>query len=190
MSEVCGVIFARGNAEPLPKPLCRWVEKRIKMKREKADGSIFFFPFFISCVFYSKACNLWALISFYRFRPRNVFFKKFILSLSCIATFVCWLPSTTFSYGVIYSGTPPWGVCGWLRGCCGVEVTLGSRMLPSEETEVLGKSLAPQATRPASWTATPLRTDSCRHPVCTNSWPGCLGAEDRYGEEGLGGGTE
>lgn len=73
MSEVCGVIFTRGKAEPLPKPLCRWVERRIKMKREKADGSTFF-PF-ISCVFYSKRCTLRALISFYRFRPRNVFFS-------------------------------------------------------------------------------------------------------------------
>ncbi|KAK5867085.1 hypothetical protein PBY51_011604 [Eleginops maclovinus] len=55
-------------------------------------------------------------------------------------------------------------------------------MLRREETEVLRKSSAPQAVRPTSGTATQLRTDSCRHPVWMNSWPGCLG--EKEGEKG------
>lgn len=57
---------------------------------------------------------------------------------------------------------------------CGVRVMLRSWMLWTEETEVLGKSSTPQAMQPTSGTATQLCTDSCRHPVWMNSWPGCL----------------
>lgn len=61
---------------------------------------------------------------------------------------------------------------------CGVKVMLRSRMLRREETEVLGKSSALQAIRPTSGAATQLCTDSCRHPVWMNSWPGCLGEKE------------
>ncbi len=72
--------------------------------------------------------------------------------------------------------------CVWVvleKTCsCGVRVMLRSWMLRREETEVLGKSSTPQAARPTSGTATQLRTDSCRHPVWMNSWPGCLGEKE------------
>lgn len=130
-------------------------------------------PFFSSHV--CKCCTLKALLSF---------IEIWVCKMLSWFTLCCCM---THHIQCIYchavpSILPLCSACVWVvleKTCsCGVKVVLGSWMLRTEETEVLGKSSTPQAMWPTSGAATQLRTDSCRHPVWMNSWPGCLGEKE------------
>lgn len=147
MSVVSGLIFTRGNAKPLPRLRCCWAEGGMKKERERLP----FFSFGV-CLLYNKCYSLKATLHFI-----ELFLQRYLLKSSS--------EQCVWGRGVVLEKT-----CS-----CGVKVMLRSRTLRREETEVLGKSSTPQATRPTSGAETQLRTDSCRHPVWMNSWPGCLG---------------
>lgn len=115
------------------------------------------------CLLHCKRYTLKALLNLFLCAECFFFFNSILCFCMILQYISCSVPS---------SRLPPRSVCGWF---CGVKVMLWSWMLRREETEVLGKSSALQAMRPTSGAATQLRTDSCRHPVWVNSWPGCLG---------------
>lgn len=71
MSVVSGLIFTRGNAEPLPRLRCCWAEKRIKKERERLRA--LFFSFHV-CLLYCKCYTLKARLNFIEHLCAECFF--------------------------------------------------------------------------------------------------------------------
>lgn len=111
------------------------------------------------CLLYCKCYTLKAMLNFIGLLSA----KCFLLMLCfCVTQYILYTFIQYIVCSVTFSRILSCSVCLVLKKTCSlVKVMLGSWMLLTEETEVLGKSSMPQAMQPTSRAATQHCTDSC-----------------------------